>query len=161
MTDPGEAFVQSCERFIHLCDDDPAPEPQRLWKLRGALADLVVRLTDLPAAGDELGEVREEPTRKEVFDRLSARFPSLGEYVHCHEPLQIDDPEVHGMHGIDNMTDTYRALSVGLDLWRDGQRHEAIGHWLSTYYYDWGDDVSSCQRLLHTLFRRDYVKNPP
>ena len=106
----GSRFATACEQFISLCDTDPRSERDRLWALRACLGELLARVGDLPPS-DEPYDPIEEPTYNEIRGRIGPRFPSLGYYNGCLNPLAVGDDLAESVGDlIDDLADTYLEL---------------------------------------------------
>ena len=143
------AFVETCKRFIALCEDDPRDEAVRLPALRAAMGDLLARVAALPEVPDHC-EDSYGRSDDELRARIGPKYRTLGFYNEVLNPSGVGEaPDFAIGDAIDDLIDTVRELRGGLSIWDDGRRTEAVGHWRLTFDIHWSEHVVRGLRAIH------------
>lgn len=159
--DPVTAFASTVERFLALCDDDPRPENERLWSLRGALGELIAGTDRLPASWGTYGGGADEPSYEHVVARIGPRYPSLGFYHDVLNSLDVTADRDRSIgDAIDDLADIYSELLSGLGHLRAGRRREAVADWLEGFRVHWGRHAVGALRAVHDCLTESAWRPP-
>jgi hypothetical protein len=158
-----QRFAGACEAFFRVCGDASLSESQRIFRVSAVLAQIHAHCLGLPALfterEEEVAELSYDALRR---DLLAPRFPSLGFYHSCMNPLDVTSTPQNGVgDAIDDLADIYIDLARGYEYYKEGDLENAAWYWKLTFNH-WGRHTVDLQKILFELIsREDFPLQPP
>jgi hypothetical protein len=152
-----DQFVCAAESLQAWVKAEPATKEKEAVIALGVLAEIYANAIKLMAI--EAG--REEPESdesyavcvdewKEVYERLDCLpFTYYSELESPHE----SDKEGTYTDIIEDLADTYQDVIEGLNIYKSGQKEQAVCHWQMTFEFHWGRHVLAAMKALHCFFQ--------
>jgi hypothetical protein len=147
-----ESFVEEVRVFCDWVEKPPANSDSELKILMRLLAQLHIRVLELPEfeAGDD--DIEPEQPSQEALGKICGRFGSLpvNYYTMCFDPLAVPPEEPVEGSLADDVSDIYSDLKQGLSLYDAGHTSEAGWQWNFSFLTHWGKHLTSAQCALHS-----------
>jgi hypothetical protein len=155
-------FAEVCEVFFRICADTTMPEKDRILRVSGVLAQLHALCLTLPSlftdSEPEERDISYDQLRQEL---LAPRFPSLGYYYTCMNPLEVTGTIQTGTNdALDDLADIYLDLAKGYEYFKDGDLENAACYWKLTFYH-WGRHAVELQKVLFDIIQRENPSGQP
>jgi hypothetical protein len=149
-------FAESCEGFFRVCADTSIAEKERIFRISVVLAQLYAQCLTLPSLfSDTESDEREISYDLLRRDLLAPRFPSLGYYHTCMNPLDVTGTAQNGTgDAIDDLADIYIDLARGYEYFKGGDLENAAWFWKLTFHH-WGKHALDLQRILFEIISKE------
>ena len=142
---PVERFAHAAEQFCSWATCQNNANEDDLAVVCQLLADLVASGCALGWSEGEPSEIDAQPAEVELVEAKASNLP-FQYYSEVFNNLLIPAEEAVTGDLVDDLTDMYRDLAPGLDLYRDGRRQEAADHWKFWFANHWGEHATSALR---------------
>ena len=155
-----DEFVRNSEYFVGWIESPPVDKIDEASSALIHLSKLYSTALQLMKVDVEKDETEEDPEGckitveqwKDVYESLN-HLP-FTYYKEVESPHDSDGEEKF-TDLVEDITDTYQDVAEGLNLFRAGQREQALCHWQMTFEFHWGRHVLGAMKALHCYFQEE------
>ncbi len=146
-------FVAAARNFLDVIDRREADGPDALLdRLLGTIPELYAAAVELPAV--ETTEVEtppgmSEPDWRTLFESIGGSFTSMTRKWLEHNADALPPRQTEFL--ADDLADTYRDLSRGLEFWNRSDFQVAVWDWRFHFWHHWGEHAVDALRICHQL----------
>ena len=148
-----EDFAWLVERYAAALLAPTGVKNKRIMDLYISLSQIQTAILLMPWPEEEPVMMRaERPNYDDIYRRIGNLFPELGYYWQCLQPYDLNTEPKYGAGDIiDDLTDIYLDLKVGLNLWHLNHRDLAQWHWKWRFDNHWGKHSIAAMRQIHDV----------
>jgi hypothetical protein len=141
-----DAFAEIVQRYCTWAEGPFGNPCEEMRAARKLLAEIHLAVLDLPDLGP--GEATEDAISADACRTVCGRFQKLpiNGYWDVFNPLEEEAPVFNTL--CDDLSDIYRDLKEGLELYNRGQLVEAVWEWRFHFEIHWGRHLTGAQRAI-------------